>query len=257
MANFIFQLGRALRARSFFAPCHPCLQTNTENRKQYSLCKGRKKQVIIGGTIFNLSIFVQAREKNGAWDFPDKEDVMMRRWLALVVALGAVLLWAGSSWSAERVVITGIISNWKEIKAKIPETAYFQLVKYRSKMKGTTDQAGFSAFDSKLPKIKVRDDGSFKLSIKALSEGKYFIALQRAIPKEIYGEDTEAAVPILVTGKEALVIEVPGEFPVNVGKVFVAVRTKKEKEPPASDKGQKEAPAPEKTEKKSEAPEKK
>ena len=180
----------------------------------------------------------------------------MRRWLVLAVALGAVLLWVSSSLGAERVVITGIIADWKEVKAKIPETAYFQLVKYRDKMKGTTDQEGFAAFESKLPKIKVRDDGSFKLSIKELPEGKYFVALQRAIPKEIYGEDTEAAVPVLITQKGALVIQVPGEFPVNVGKVFVAVRSKKEKEQPASEKGKKEAPAAEKTEEKPKAPEK-
>jgi hypothetical protein len=153
------------------------------------------------------------------------------------------------------VVITGIISDWKEVKAKIPETAYFQLVKYTEKMKGTTDEEGFAAFDSKLPKIKVRDDGSFKLSVKELPEGRYFVALQRAIPKAMYGEDTAAAVPILITKKGALVIEVPGEFPVNVGKVSVAVRSKKE--PPAPEKEKKEAPAAEKTKKEPAAPEKK
>jgi hypothetical protein len=178
----------------------------------------------------------------------------MRRWLALAVALGAVLLCVSSSLSAEKVVITGIIADWKEVKAKIPETAYFQLVKYREKMKGTTNQEGFSAFDSKLPKIKVRDDGSFKLSIKELPEGKYFVALQRAVPREVYGENAEAAVPILITEKGALVIQVPGSFPVNVGKVFVAVRSKKEQ--PASEKGKKEAPAAEKSEKKPKSPEK-
>jgi hypothetical protein len=168
----------------------------------------------------------------------------MRRWLALAMALAAAVLWAGSAFSAERVVVTGIIADWKEVKAKIPETAYFQLVKYREKMKGTTDHEGFAAFDSKLPKIKVSDDGSFKLTIKELPEGKYFIALQRAVPKEIYGENTDAAVPVLITEKGALVIQVPGSFPVNVGKVFVAVRT--QKEAPASEKGKKEAPASEK-----------
>jgi hypothetical protein len=206
----------------------------------------------------NQAIFVQACKNRGLCDFPDKEGVAMRRWLALAVALGAVLLCVSSSLSAERVVITGIIVDWKAVKSKIPASAYFQLVKYREKMKGTSDEEGLAAFDSKLSKIKVRDDGSFKLSIKELAEGKYFIALQRAVPREIYGEDTEAAVPILVTEKgQALVIEVPGEFPVNVGKVFVAVRSKKKKEPQASEKGKQEAPASEKGEKKPEAPEKK
>jgi hypothetical protein len=179
----------------------------------------------------------------------------MKRWLALLVALSAVFLCVSSSLGAQRVVVTGIIADWKKVKDKIPETAYFQLVKYSDKLKGTTDEEGFAAFDSKLPKIKVRDDGSFKLSVKTLPEGKYFIALQRAIPKAMYGEDTNAAVPVLITKEGALAIQVPGEFPVNVGKVFIAVRSNKK--PPASEKGKKEAPAAEKTEKKPKAPEKK
>jgi len=165
----------------------------------------------------------------------------MRRWLALVVALGAVLLWAGSSFSAEKVVITGIIADWKGVKSKIPDTAYFQLVKYQDKLKGTSDEEGFAAFDSKLPKLKVREDGSFKLSVKELPKGKYFIALQRAIPKAIYGEDTGAAVPVLITKEGVLAIQVPGDFPVNVGKVYVAVHSKKATA--AAEKDKKEAPA--------------
>jgi hypothetical protein len=178
----------------------------------------------------------------------------MRRWLALLVVVGAVFLCVSSSLGAEKIVITGIITDWKVIKDKIPATAYFQLVKYSQKMKGTSDEEGFAAFDSKLPKIKVSDDGSFKLSIKELPKGNYIIALQRAIPKAMYGEDTGASVPILITEKGALVIQVPGEFPVNVGKVAVAVRAKKQQ--PASEKGKKETPASEKTEKKPKAPEK-
>jgi hypothetical protein len=204
------------------------------------------------------SFFMCRPLRERAFDFPDKpdkEDMAMRRWLALVVALGAVFLCVSSSLGAEKVVITGIIADWKVVKSKIPETAYFQLVKYTEKMKGTTDEEGFAAFDSKLPKLKVRDDGSFKLSVKELPEGRYFVALQRAIPKAMYGEDTGAAVPVLITKEGALAIQVPGEFPVNVGKVFVAVRSKKE--PPASEKDKKEAPAAENTKKETAAPEKK
>jgi hypothetical protein len=179
----------------------------------------------------------------------------MRRWLALVVALGAVFLWVSSSFSAQGIVITGVIADWKEVKARVPETAYLQLVKYRKKMKGNTDEQGFSAFDSKLPKITVHDDGSFKVKIKELPEGDYFFALQRAVPKEMSGGSIDTAIPILITDKEqALVIRVPGNFPVNVGKVFVAVRSKKE--PPAAEKDKKEAPAAEKGEQKPKAPEK-
>jgi len=163
----------------------------------------------------------------------------MRRWLALAVALGAVFLCVRSSLSAEGIVITGIIADWKEVKAKVPETAYLQLVKYNKNMKGNTDAQGFSAFDSKLPKIKVRADGSFKVTIKELPDGDYFFALQRAVPKEMAGDNIGTAIPILITEKgDALVIHVPGDFPVNVGKVVVAVRTKEES--PASEKGKKE-----------------
>jgi hypothetical protein len=179
----------------------------------------------------------------------------MRRWLALAAALSFLFMCVSSAVGADGIVIQGVIANWKEVKERVPVNAYFQLVKYTDKMKGTSDEEGYAAFDSKLPKIKVQDDGSFKLSVKELPEGKYFIALQRAIPKAMYGEDTGASVPILITEKGALMIQVPGDFPLNVGKVFVAVRAKKE--PPASEKGKKEAPAPEKTEKKPEAPEKK
>jgi hypothetical protein len=171
----------------------------------------------------------------------------MRRWLALAVALGAVFLWVSSSWSAEGIVITGVISDWKEVKARVPETAYLQMVKYSKDMKGNTNEQGFSALDSKLPKIKVGDDGSFKVTIKALPEGDYFFALQRALPKEMSGDSIATAIPILITEKEQpLVIHVPGTFPVNVGKVFVAVRAKKKAL--ESEKAKKEPPAPKKEE---------
>ena len=95
-------------------------------------------------------------------------------------------------------------------------------------MKGTTNEAGYSAFDSKLPKIKVHDNGFFKLSAKELSAGKYFIALQRALPREMSGESIGTTIPVLVTEKgNVLVVEVPGNYPMKVGKLFVAVTRKK------------------------------
>lgn len=154
----------------------------------------------------------------------------MKTWLSLAAALGAVLLLVTCSFGAG-MEISGTIADWKEVKARVPASAYLQLVKYTDKMKGTTDEEGFSAFDSKLPKIKVRDNGAFKLTVKELPAGKYFLALQRALPKEMAGESMVSAVPILVTDKgQALVLEVPGDFPVNVGKVFVAVRSEKKPE---------------------------
>lgn len=171
----------------------------------------------------------------------------MKTWLAVMVALGVALLTAGVSFGAE-VKVEGVIANWKNLKDRVPPQAYFQLVKYSDKLKGTSDEEGYAAFDSKLPKIKVRDDGSFKLTVKDLPEGNYFIALQRSMPKEVYGEVTAAAIPLLITEKEeALVISVPGKFPVNVGRVYLAVRGHPPKQGAKSaEKPTNESPTPEK-----------
>ena len=151
----------------------------------------------------------------------------MKKWLSLTMAFGALFLFVSSSLAAG-LEIEGVIGDWKAVKARVPAKAYLQLVKYGENMKGTTDEEGYSAFDSKLPKIKVKENGSFKLTVKEIPPGKYFIALQRALPKEMAGESMASAIPILITEKEqALVIGVPGNFPMNVGKVFVAVRAPK------------------------------
>ena len=164
----------------------------------------------------------------------------MKKWRSLAVALGAMLLLISFAFGAG-MEIEGVIVDWKAVKARVPAKAYLQLVKYGENMKGTSDEEGFSAFDSKLPKIKVRDNGSFKLTAGEIPPGKYFIALQRALPKEMSGENLASAIPILITEKEqALIIEVPGNFPMNVGKVFVAVRAKKE--PPNKEGAPNEAP---------------
>jgi hypothetical protein len=181
----------------------------------------------------------------------------MKKWLSLTMALGALVLFVSSSWAAG-LEIEGVIGDWKAVKARVPAKAYLQLVKYDENMKGTTDEEGYSAFDSKLPKIKVKDNGSFKLTVKEIAPGKYFIALQRALPKEMAGESMASAIPILITEKEqALVIGVPGTFPMNVGKVFVAVRAPKkppQAEAPQAEEPKKEAP-PSEEPKKEPAPE--
>ena len=153
----------------------------------------------------------------------------MRKWLAITVALGAVFLFVSSSWSAAEMEVKGIIGDWMEGKTKIPDSAYFQLVKVEKEMKGTSDAQGLSAFDSKFPKISVQDDGSFRVDVKDLPKGRYIIALQRAVPREISTGDLKGAIPpILITGKgEPLIIEVPGSFPLDVGKVDVAIRAPK------------------------------
>jgi hypothetical protein len=92
-------------------------------------------------------------------------------------------------------------------------------------LQGNTDPQGFSAFDSEYPKIQVRADGSFRVDLKDVPPGKYFIALQRAIPREMSGESMTTAIPILITKEgNPLVIEIPGGLPLDVGRVDLAVR---------------------------------
>jgi len=122
--------------------------------------------------------------------------------------------------------VKGVVEDWGELKVKIPPNAYFQVVKLESNLQGNTDPQGFSAFNSDFPKIEVRADGSFRVDLKDVSEGKYFIALQRAVPREMSGESMATAIPILITKEgKPLLIEVPGTFPLDVGRVDVAVRS--------------------------------
>lgn len=152
----------------------------------------------------------------------------MRKWLAIALALGAVFLVGSSSWSAEKMEVKGVIADWGKLKAGLPANAFLQVVKLEDNLQGNTDAEGFSAFDSEFPNILVRADGSFRVDLKNVPNGKYFIALQRAIPKEMSGESMTAAIPILITKEgHPLVIEVPGTFPLNAGRVDVAVRAPK------------------------------
>ena len=149
----------------------------------------------------------------------------MRKWLTLAVALIMVFLGGISSPSAARMEVKGVVSDWGELKTKIPPSAYFQVVKLEDNLKGTTDSQGFSAFNSEFPKIKVRANGSFSVDLKGVPSGKYFIVLQRAVPREMSGENMATAIPILITKEgNPVVIEVPGTFPLDVGQVDVAVR---------------------------------
>jgi len=151
----------------------------------------------------------------------------MKKRLAIIVALGAVFLFCAVSWSAAKMEVKGVINDWQELQTKIPVSAYFQIVKLEEKMQGNTDAQGFSAFKSEFPKIQVLADGSFRVDLRDAPAGKYFIALQRAVPQEMAGENKAAAVPILVTAEgQPLVIDVPGKFPLDVGRVDVAVRAR-------------------------------
>lgn len=149
----------------------------------------------------------------------------MKQWLAIFVALGAVFLFGTSSGSAAKMEVKGVINDWPELRVKVPASAYFQVVELEEKLQGTTDAQGLSAFKSEFPKIQVRADGSFQFDLKDVSPGKYFIALQRAVPQEISGGDKATSIPIVINKEgKPLLIEVPGDFPLDVGRVDVAVR---------------------------------
>jgi hypothetical protein len=149
----------------------------------------------------------------------------MRKWLAIFVALGVVFLLGTSSGNAARMEVKGVINDWPELKVKLPPSAYFQIIKLEEKLQGTTDAQGFSAFNSKFPRIKVLADGSFRVNLQDVPPGKYFIALQRAVPQEMAGKNKAAAIPIVITREgNPLIIEVPKDLPLDVGRVDVAVR---------------------------------
>jgi hypothetical protein len=149
----------------------------------------------------------------------------MKRWLALSVALGALLLFVSPSVGASKMEIKGVIANWKEVKARVPDSAFFQLVKIEDNLKGTSDEQGLSAFDSEFPKLTVLPDDSFRVDVKGLPEGKFFIALQRAMPKDMEGAAITSGTPILLNKEgKPVIIEVPGNFPQDVGRVVVAVQ---------------------------------
>jgi len=150
----------------------------------------------------------------------------MQRWLAAALAAAVLIVTAGPAWCADNMTIKGVIDNWGKVKAKLPQGAYLQLVKIEEKMSGTDDAQGLSAFDSKFPRIPVRDDGSFRVEVKDLPSGDYIVALQRAMPRA--GSGT----PLLITAdKNPLIIKVPGASPLDVGKVDVGILPAKQDAP--------------------------
>jgi len=114
--------------------------------------------------------------------------------MALVVMMAQAPAWPGD------VVVSGVITNWYQVKDKVPEDAYFQLIKKQPQLKGNTNRAGLAAFESDLPRI---------VNLGEVPPGEYFIALQRGF----------AAAPIVVRDDNPLIFKVPGDFPLNVGNV--------------------------------------
>ncbi len=134
----------------------------------------------------------------------------MRQWV--LMALGVALVVLGSQNPAKSEgggVVTGVISNWYQIKAKISDQAFFQVVKKEEQLKSRTDKDGLAALVSNLPQVAVRSTGGFQVNLANLPPGDYFIALQRGY----------ASAPILLKDGHPLLIKIPGKFPVNVGNV--------------------------------------
>uniref|UniRef100_A0A7C5EN44 Carboxypeptidase regulatory-like domain-containing protein n=1 Tax=Desulfobacca acetoxidans TaxID=60893 RepID=A0A7C5EN44_9BACT len=150
----------------------------------------------------------------------------MRIWLAFLTVLFTFWGFGSPVVQAADLVVSGVITNWKEVTARVPPSAYLQLVKLEGKeLKGYTDAQGLSFFVSDWPKISPRADGSFKVTLKDLSPGDYFIALQRAAPRSVPGSTVLTGTPILVKEDgNPLIIKVPSSSPLNVGKVVVAVK---------------------------------
>lgn len=150
---------------------------------------------------------------------------MTQNLMLLLALAGALLLGGPECCLGARMEVKGTIVNWPEVKARVPESAYLQVVKLEDNLKGTSDAQGLAAFDSEYPRVTVSPTGAFNVDLQGVPEGRFFIALQRAMPREVEGKTVSYGPPILVTREgQPLIIEVPGSFPKDVGPVVVAVK---------------------------------
>jgi hypothetical protein len=137
-------------------------------------------------------------------------DRLLRKWLTVVmVGLAVGVMAAPAPVRAGEAVISGLITNWYQVKSKVPEKAYFQVVKKEHQLKSGTDKEGHGAFETNLPRVAVRNSGGFRVNLGKMPPGEYFIALQRGF----------AAAPILVQNGNPLIIKIPGKFPLNLGNI--------------------------------------
>jgi hypothetical protein len=138
-----------------------------------------------------------------------EEESVLRRWLAVGVGLAVAVMLGQAPARAGGGSVTGIITNWYQVKGKVSGKAYFQLVKDVHMKSANTDKEGLQALKSDLPRVTVRNTGGFQVNLDSVPPGEYFIALQRGFP----------TTPILVKDGKPLLIKVPGTFPLNVGNV--------------------------------------
>lgn len=133
----------------------------------------------------------------------------MRTWFAAGVVIALVVTLGQEPVRAGEVVISGMVTNWYQVKNKVSDKAYFQVVKKQEKLTSRADKDGLMVLDSNLPTITIRSSGGFRENLANLPPGEYFIALQRGL----------SSTPILIKDGNPLIFKVPGEFPLNVGNV--------------------------------------
>ncbi|MFZ2087797.1 MAG: hypothetical protein WAU47_04410 [Desulfobaccales bacterium] len=133
----------------------------------------------------------------------------MRKWVLMALGVALVSLASQNLAAAGGGMVTGVISNWYQVKERISDKAFFQLVKKEEQLKSSTNKEGLAAIVSNLPQVSLRSTGGFQVNLGNLPPGEYFIALQRGL----------ASPPILVKDGSPLIIKIPGKFPLNVGNV--------------------------------------
>jgi hypothetical protein len=121
----------------------------------------------------------------------------------------AVMFGQGPAGAGGGGTVTGVITNWYQVRNKVSGKAYFQLVKNVHMKSATVDKEGLQALVSDLPMVNVKSTGGFQVNLDQVPDGEYFIVLQRGL----------ASVPILVKDGRPVLIKVPGKFPLNVGHV--------------------------------------
>jgi hypothetical protein len=138
-----------------------------------------------------------------------EEESALRTWLAVGVGLALAVMLGQAPGRAGGGAVTGIITNWYQVKGKVSGKAYFQVVKNVHMKSASTDKEGLQALKSDLPRVTVRSTGGFQVNLDNVPPGEYFIVLQRGF----------STTPILVKDGNPILIKVPGKFPLNLGNV--------------------------------------
>ncbi len=138
-----------------------------------------------------------------------REDLGMKTWTMVGLGLALMVIMGRSPAGAGDPVVTGVIANWPQVKSRVAEGAYFQVVRQEEKLSGHTDNHGRAVLKSALPRVELRSSGGFRVNLAKAPPGEYFIALQRGLP----------TTPILVKDGRPVLIRVPGDFPLNLGRV--------------------------------------